>query len=116
MAPSCLQPAAQLAGGLGGEGHGEHAVRPDDAGGDRVPDPVRDRPGLAGAGAGQHAHRAAGRQGDLPLLGVERGEQGVRSLAALRPVSTVPDGLPLHGTAWWPCVQPNLLLARHPAA
>ena len=69
------QPPAHLAGGAGGEGHGEHLGGLVDAGGHAVRDPVGDRAGLAGAGPGQHPHRAAQRLGDASLLGVEGREE-----------------------------------------
>ena len=73
------QPGAHLAGGAGGEGDGEDALRLVDAGQHAVGDAVGDGPGLAGAGARQHAHRAAGVRRDLALLGVEGVEDRVGS-------------------------------------
>ena len=75
------QPPPQLTGRSGGEGDGQHMTGVDHAGAHPVGDPVRDRPGLAGPGPGQHADGPPGGQRHLPLLRVERGEHGLRSIS-----------------------------------
>ena len=65
------QARAHLAGGAGGEGHGQDLGGLVGAGGHAVGDAVGDGPGLAGAGAGQDAQGAFEVLGDLALVGVE---------------------------------------------
>ena len=72
------QPPAQLACGSGSECHGENPARIGPPGRRQVSDAVRHCPGLAGARAGQHAYRAAVGKRDLPLLGIEAGQDAVR--------------------------------------
>ncbi len=64
--------AAQLAGGLGGEGQPEHLVGPHLAGDDEVDHPGRHQRGLAGAGAGDHDGRRQRRRDRRPLLRARR--------------------------------------------
>ena len=71
------QPRAHLAGGSGGEGHGEHPLRRVGAGVHAVGDPVGDGAGLAGAGAREDAHRAR-RAGRRPRAARGRGRRGSR--------------------------------------
>ena len=82
-----LQPGAHLARGADRERHREDLLGVVDAGGHAVGDAVGQGPGLARAGAGEHPHRAAQRERDLPLLGVEPAQQGLRvtSHAGRRP-------------------------------
>ena len=76
--PELDEPVPHLARGARGERDRERAPRVVLAGEGGVGDPVRDRAGLAGAGAREHHDRPADREGDLALLGIERGEHLLR--------------------------------------
>jgi hypothetical protein len=73
------QPVAHLPGRAGGEGDREDVPGVDRSGERPIGDPVGDGSGLASAGAGQHAHRPGGRGDDGDLLGIEPGEDPLRS-------------------------------------
>jgi hypothetical protein len=77
--PELAKPGAHLPRGPRGEGHREDPLRHIGPRVDAIGDPVGDGPGLAGARAGQHTHRAQGSGGHLTLLGVEGGQDGIRS-------------------------------------
>ena len=73
------QPAAQLAGGPGGERHREHLLGHVDAGVHAVGDAVGDGAGLARARTREDADRTGHGLGGRALLLVERGEHRLRA-------------------------------------
>ena len=73
------QPGAHLSGRPRGEGDGKHPLGLVAPGEHAVGDAVGDGASLSGAGPGQHAHRARGVRRHLPLLRVERVEDGIGS-------------------------------------
>ncbi|GAB3081535.1 hypothetical protein GCM10027053_52840 [Intrasporangium mesophilum] len=89
---------AHLARSAGRERQRKDALRLLRAGVDGIRDAVRDGAGLAGARTGKDAQRARGRARDLPLLGVEPGEDVVGGRCRAQDRS--PTAAVLSAAAW----------------
>ena len=104
------QPPPQLPRRPRGERDGEHPARTDLPGRREVGDPVRDRPGLAGPRPGQHADRPVASERNLPLLGIERGQD--RRWPVRRPCRRYVElNLAVRGTHY--CLAPFCRLPAH---